>query len=289
MKNFQKNIPDKLNHTQRPKTQSTGIRIKKPTSLNFEFKSSLFTEKNKYLIEKLVSQSISPDSSFSKEEHANKIKDKIKYRINKASSMIKSKMPKSVNNSILSDEKAIIKNNKKNCKKNILINKTNSTITIHNNHAKPLIPNCKKTLNKKCIKISTKPSINLPKLVKTGKSTIEKKKIVFNGIAENKNKNKITTRNSCIKQKSKSNLNSSVKTIYERKNLGNEIKNKTKRYKNLRNSVDNINNNLNIITVNTIHLKNRENIITNRNMKDKYKKKSGLFASPKYRNTIQYK
>ena len=36
-------------------------------------------------------------------------------------------------------------------------------------------------------------------------------------------------------------------------------------------------------------VKNRNKIITNKNLKDKYNNKNGVFASPKYRYTIQYK
>ena len=94
MQSFKQNISNKLNQLKkRPKCQSSNIRSKNPPQISFEFKSSLFTEKNRSLIAKLVSQSISPDNSFSKDKKLEKIKIKISYN-----SHIKFK--KKINNSI---------------------------------------------------------------------------------------------------------------------------------------------------------------------------------------------
>ncbi len=81
------------------------------------------------------------------------------------------------------------------------------------------------------------------------------------------------------------------------KKFGNNIhgqnKNKNIKNKNLRNSLDNKYNNLNLITVNTIYAKDRIKPIDgyHNNLKPKNKNKinNDIFASPKYRRTIQNK
>ena len=70
MKNFDQNISARC---KRIKCQSTKVRDKKPPQFDFKFKSSLFTDKNKSLIEKLISQPISGDNSFSQSETEKKI------------------------------------------------------------------------------------------------------------------------------------------------------------------------------------------------------------------------
>lgn len=302
MNNYELNESDRLTQSKRPKCQSINNRIKKPTSLNFEFKSSLFTEKNKILIEKLLSQHVSQETSFSLEENKDKVKEKKIPKRKKAFSTLKSIMPKSVNTSLLEEKKKdyIKRNEKKPSSKNILINKNNSTISIKNNEKKSSITKCQiKPIFKKYVNISqkTNPNPGFKVQIQTGKNNQERKKFIFNGITKDINKNK--TRNNPIiqKQKQNSNLNSSVKTIFKRKKIGNNenidnIKQKIIKKKNLRNSVDNKNNNLNLITVNTIDIKERKRIISINNINRKSKNKNkpnNLFTSPKYRNTIQYK
>jgi len=181
MNNYESNEIDNLNRSKRSKCQSTSVRTKNPSALNFEFKSSLFTEKNKFLIEKLISQNISQESSFSKEDKKDKAKEKIKTKKNKASSNIKSKMPKSMNTSLLDNNNKdyIKKNEKKLSTKNILTNKNNSTITIQNKDKKSSIINCQiKPLHKKYLRISERPIKNPQKKVhmQTVRNSIEKKK-----------------------------------------------------------------------------------------------------------------
>ena len=55
--------------------------------------------------------------------------------------------------------------------------------------------------------------------------------------------------------------------------------------------MDNKFNYLNIITVNTINIKERKRSygLNNTKLKSKNKNKTNLFSSPRYRNTIQYK
>ena len=230
MKKYEKNEQDNFNHSKRAKCQSTDYRIKNPTEIDFEFKSSLFTEKNKSLIEKLISQNISQESSFSKEEKKDKAKEKIQAKKNKAFSTIKSKMPKSVNTSLLeNNNKDYIKNNeKKLSNKNILANKNNSTIAIKNKDKKHSIINCQiKPLHKKYLRISERPIQNPQKKVQiqTMRNSIEKKKMVFNGITKDVDKNK--TRNNPINHKPKqnSNLIISIKPIFQRKKIDNEVGN----------------------------------------------------------------
>ena len=101
MNNYEVTEAEKLTNSKRVKYQSTSVRVKKPSFINFEFKSSLFTEKNKSLIEKLISRNISQETSFSVEESKDKINRKIKSKPKKAASIIKSTMPKSVNVSLI--------------------------------------------------------------------------------------------------------------------------------------------------------------------------------------------
>ena len=303
MKKYEPNELDNLNNSKRAKFQSTDYRIKKPISLDFEFKSSLFTEKNKSLIEKLISQHISQDSSFSKEEINEEPKRKMKLHKKKALSMLKAKMIKSVNTSLRENKNKDydMKTDKKFGIKNNLVNKNNSSISIQNRDKDKMISitNCKiKSIHKHYLNISKKPIANPQKniQIQTVKNNIEEKKIIFNGICKNINKNKTRNNPELQNPKKNSNLNSSVKTTFRRKKLGNNtignnIQNKIIKNKNLRNSVDNRYNNLNIITVNTVHLNNRKKMeITNNNY---FKKKKfnnlNAFLSPKYRNTIHYK
>ena len=295
--------PNELNQHKREKYQSTSVRHKIPSLINFEFKSSLFTEKNKSLIEKLISRNISQETSFSKEEGKNIIK-KPKPKTKKAFSTIKSNIPKSLNTSLLENKsKGNIKKTEKILStKDILINKNNSTIIIKNNENKTTLPKEQiKPIHKKIIKISKKqnPNIQSKIHIQTIKKSLEKKRIVFNGITKELiNKNK--TRNNPIKQKPKqnSNLTSSIKTLIpkkklDEKNYGNN-KDKITNKKNMRNSVDNKLNNLNLITVNTIYVKERKKStgIHNIYLKTKNNIKTNnnnLFSSPKYRKTINYK
>ncbi len=95
MQSFKQNISNKLNQLKkRRKCQSSNICSKNPPQINFEFKSSLFTEKNRSLIAKLVSHSISQDNYFSKDKKL----EKIKIKGNKCSTTTKIKNIKTVNN-----------------------------------------------------------------------------------------------------------------------------------------------------------------------------------------------
>jgi hypothetical protein len=294
--------PNEIKQQKRAKNQSTSVRNKTPSLINFEFKSSLFTEKNKSLIEKLISQNISQETSFSKEEEKN-IFQKPKPKTKKAFSTIKSKIPKSLNTSLLENKskRNIKKTEKELSTKNILTSKNNSTIIIKNkDNITTKINEEIKPIHKKIIKISKKqgPNIQSKIHIQTIKKSLEKKKIVFNGITKDlMNKNK--TRNNPIKQpKQNSNLTSSIKSIIPKKKIGekNYVNNKNKitNKKNLRNSMDNKYNNLNLITVNTINVKERKKStgINNIYLKTKNNIKSNnnnLISSPKYRRTINYK
>ena len=286
--------------TKKGKYQSSSVRIKKPLSLNFEFKSSLFTEKNKTLIEKLVSRNVSQETSFSKEEI--KEKEKLKPRTKKAFSTLKAKIPISLNTSLVENKnKANIKKNQNKLDtKTILPNKKNSSIIAKSKDTKSSITNYQiKPIHKKILNIVKKPVPNPPTKVpnQTAKNSLDKI-ITFNGTTQDLlNKNK--TRNNPVRQKQKqnTNLNSSIKATYMQKKFGNNIhgqnKNKNIKNKNLRNSLDNKYNNLNLITVNTIYVKDRIKPIDgyHNNLKPKNKNKinNDIFASPKYRRTIQNK
>lgn len=274
MNKFDENISNKLNRLKkRAKCQSSNTRHKIPPQISFQFKSSLFTEKNRSLIEKLVSQSVSPENSFSKEEIREKDKEKekeqdsdIKNEKNKTTSTNKkNKNIKSINNSRRCNQRIFqeINNNKKKvfCKK-ILKNKMNSTVSYMNNvnigiHSpNNSITNCQiKPIKKKIykIKINNNNNIEKKKIVFNGignNNSSEKRKINFNGMSNNKGKN------NSVKSKIYSNLNCSTKCLYQRKKLNDSVK--IGNIINERNSVNN-KNNLNIITVNTINLKNRIN------------------------------
>lgn len=290
--------------TKKGKYQSSSVRIKKPLSLNFEFKSSLFTEKNKTLIEKLVSRNVSQETSFSKEEINDKDKEKemIKPKTKKAFSTIKAKIPISLNTSLVENKnKANIKKTQNKLDtKSILPNKKNSSLIVKNKDTKPSLTNCQiKPIHKKIISIAKKPIPNPKTKVpnQTVKNSLDKK-IVFNGITHDLlNKNK--TRNNPAHQKPRqnSNLNTTIKVTFMRKKFGENVhgqeKNKNIKNKNLRNSVDNKNNNINLITVNTIYVKDRiKSIGGNNNLKAKNKKKinnNDIYTSPENRRTIQHK
>ena len=295
MKNYEHNEP---RQTKKEKYQSSSVRVKKPHELNFEFKSSLFTEKNKTLIEKLVSRNVSQETSFSKDKI--KEKEKLKPKTKKAFSTIKTKIPISLNTSLVDNKnKANIKKNQNKLDtKNILPNKKNSSIIIKSKDTKSLITDCQiKPIHKKVLNITKKPLPNIPTKVpnQTSKKNLDKI-IAFNGMTQDLLKK---TRNNPIKQKQKqnSNLNSSIKAAYMQKKFGNNIygqnKNKNIKNKNLRNSLDNKYNNLNLITVNTIYVKDRIKRIDgyHNNLKTKNKNKinNDIFTSPKYRRTIQNK
>ena len=128
MKKYEKNEQDNFNHSKRAKCQSTDYRIKNPTEIDFEFKSSLFTEKNKSLIEKLISQHISQETSFSKDEINEEPKRKINQNKKKGFSILRLKMIKSVNTSMRENKRKdyIMKNDKTLKTKNNFINKNNS-------------------------------------------------------------------------------------------------------------------------------------------------------------------
>ena len=240
MKNFEENISSRL---KRAKCQSTKARNRKGIQSSFEFKSSLFTEKNKSLIEKLISQSISKENSFSKDEEEKNRKTVKNRRV--------------YNHPIFKDN-----NTKKIFTKKIMKKSINCTFSYRNikptvDSTKNLITNCKiKPIKKRKVKLS---NIN---------PSIEKKKIVFNGITYN------GTRNNSFKPKI--NLNSSAKSLYEHKKINGSVKNS--RPINMRNSLKN-KNDINIITVNTINLKNRNNI-----SKVEYKDKIKIISKQKNNN-----
>lgn len=253
MKNFEENISSRL---KRAKCQSTKARNRKGIQSSFEFKSSLFTEKNKSLIEKLISQSISKENSFSKDEEE-------KNKKIKPSSSTKTKNRKTVKNRRVYNHPIFKDNNtKKIFTKKIMKKSINCTFSYRNikptvDSTKNLITNCKiKPIKKRKAKLS---NIN---------PSIEKRKIVFNGITYN------GTRNNSFKPKI--NLNSSAKSLYERKKINGSVKNA--RPINMRNSLKN-KNDINIITVNTINLKNRNNI-----SKVEYKDKIKIISTQKNNN-----
>ena len=271
MNKYDENISIKLNRLKkRAKCQSSNTRHKIPPQISFQFKSSLFTEKNRSLIEKLVSQSVSPENSFSKEEIKEKEKDRERIIKNEANKTFKSSTEKknintkSTNKSRRSNQRIYqeINNKKKVFCKKILKNKMNSTVSYMNNvnigiHSpNNSITNCQiKPIKKKIykIKINNNNNIENKKIVFNGignNNSSEKRKINFNGMSNNKGKN------NSVKSKIYSNLNCSTKCLYQRKKLNDSVK--IGNIINERNSVNN-KNNLNIITVNTINLKNRIN------------------------------
>ena len=272
MQQFDENVSKRLNRLKkRSKCQSSDIRNKKTILMSFQFKSSLFTEKNKSLIEKLVSQSLSQNNSFSKDKISEKEKEKVKNKENKHPTTTKVKNI-SISNRIYN-----------NCKKNIFWKKTlknhgNSTVSSNANNInnrkknKQTITNCQiKPIKKRNIKIKI-----------SNNNSIQKKKVEFKGLVNNKIKNKYNnTRNNSVKIKL--NFNSSVKCIYRRKKLIDSVKN-LNLYN--RNSTKN-KNNINIITVNTIELKNRKNKINNLKLIEA-KNKPKITVGQKYRNIFNH-
>ena len=271
MKNFDQNISTGC---KRIKCQSTKIRDKKPPQFDFKFKSSLFTDKNKSLIEKLISQPISGDNSFSQNETEKKnIKNK------PLSSTKKTVAKRAINNQqfkqrLFKDKKKV---SPKKMPKNIINknkNKINTTFSYRslelNRMKHATITNCKiKSIKKRNCKI-------------TFHNSAEKRKILFNGI----NGNKIRTRNNSIK--AKLNFNSSTKNLFKPKNMKGSVENL--KLINTRNYLKN--NNLNgIITVNTINLRNRKtNIINVNNLKKlENRNKSKIIVNQKYNNTMYCK
>ena len=276
MQSFKQNISNKLNQfKKRPKCQSSNIRSKNPPQISFEFKSSLFTEKNRSLIAKLVSQSISPDNSFSKDKKL----EKIKIKSNKCSTTTKTKNIKTVNNSRIYNHRIFQDINNYNMKifqKKIMKKKNNSTFPNMNNGVyhytcinSSSITNCQiQPIKKRNFKIKI-----------SNNNTIKKKKLILNGMAHyNK------SRNNSVKVKLNFNLNSSVKCIYAHKKLKCSIKNM--KPNNLRNSVNN-KNNINMITVNTISLKKKKHKINNLKLIEN-KNKPKIMVNQKYRNTFYY-
>ena len=295
MNKYDENISNKLNRLKkRAKCQSSNTRHKIPPQISFQFKSSLFTEKNRSLIEKLVSQSVSPENSFSKEEIKEKEKDRERIIKNEANKTFKSSTEKknintkSTNKSRRSNQRIYqeINNKKKVFCKKILKNKMNSTVSymyngihspnnsITNCHIKPI----KKRIYK--IKINNNNNIEKKKIVFNGignNNSSEKRKINFNGMSNNKGKN------NSVKSKIYSNLNCSTKCLYQRKKLNGSVK--TGNIINKRNSVNN-KNNLNIITVNTINIKNRINNYNNLKLV-KNKNKPKIMVNKNLRNSMQ--
>lgn len=270
----EENISNRLNRLKkRSKCQSSNIRNKKPSQMRFQFKSSLFTEKNRSLIEKLVSQSVSPENSFSKE----KIKDKERNKPKKYSTTTKAKNTIITSNNKTYNQRIFqnINNYKKKifCKQ-ILKNKINSTFSQNNsgsncniNNKNNSIINCQiQPIKKRNIKIKI-----------TNNNNIQKKKIVFNSMANR-------TRNNSVKVKLNFNLNSSVKYIYEPKKINGSVKNV--KPVDLKNSLQN-KNNTNMITVNTISLKNRKSNINNMKLVET-KKKPKIITNKKNRNSFHY-
>ena len=292
MNKYDENITNKLQRLKkRVKYQSSNTRHKIPSQISFQFKSSLFTEKNRTLIERLVSQSVSPENSFSKEEIKEKDKEKesdIKNKTTKSSTDKKYKNIKSTNNSRRYNQRIFqeINNNKKKvfCKK-ILKNKMNSTVSYTNsgiNSPNKSITNCQiKPIKKRIykIKINNNNNIEKKKIVFNGignHNSNEKRKIIFNGMSNNKGKH------NTVKSKIYSNLNCSTKYLYQSKKLNDSVK--IGNIINKRNSVNN-KNNLNIITVNTINLKNRINNYNNLKLV-KNKNKPKIMVSKNLRNTM---
>ena len=269
MKNFDQNISTRC---KRIKCQSTKVRDKKPPQFDFKFKSSLFTDKNKSLIEKLISQPISGDNSFSQNETEKKnIKNK------PLSSTKKTAGKRAINSQLckqrlFKDKKKV--SPKKMPKNKINKNKINTTFSYRslelNRIKQATINNCQiKSIKKRNGRI-------------TFHNSAEKRKILFNGI----NGNKIRTRNNSIK--AKLNLNSSTKYLYKPKNMNSSVKNI--KLINTRNYLKN--NNLNgIITVNTINLRDRKsNIINVNNLKNlENRNKRKIIVNQKYNNTMYCK
>ena len=273
MKNFDQNISNKINRLKkRAKCQSSYNRYKNPTQISFQFKSSLFTEKNKSLIEKLVSLSCSPENSFSKEKSKEKGTIKKNEKNNSASNTKVNNIKTTKNSKIYNKH---IFGDVQNCKKKvfckkILNNKNNSTFSNANtglNYIYNSFINCQiKPIKKKKYKIKI-----------SNNNSIEKKKIVFNGLGNN--------RNNSMKLIINTNINASTKYLYERKKLNESVK--IGKPKNIRNSVNNKNNKLNMITVNTINLKNRKNNISNMKLVEN-KNKAKIIVNQNYRNSLHY-
>lgn len=280
MNKIKEDISNKLMKLKkRPKCQSSKTRYNNPTQMSFTFKSSLFTEKNKSLIEKLISQSISPDNSFSKEEIKEKEKKEKNSNIkNKTSVKIKNKNFKTTNNSKIINKRIFqdINNIKKKvfCKKILksINNSTYSNINYRNNlrnYENASITNCRiEPIKRRKYKF---------KIMNNNNNTIDKKKFIFNGIVNN------NIRNNSVKSNLNSNKkNNSSKCLYERKKLNGSVK--IGNHFNKRNSV-NKKNILNVITVNTVNLKNRISNINNMKLVEN-KNKSKILVNQKYRNAI---
>lgn len=266
MKKFAQNGSNKINRLKKKvKCQSNNTRYKSPNQKCFQFKSSLFTEKNKSLIEKLVSLSVSPENSFSKEES----KEKENNKKDKLSIETKSKNAKTEKKNRICHQKILQDNKKKIFCKKIFKDKNNSTVSYVNkaiNNINTSITDCQiEPIKKKNYKVKFSKN-----------ESIEKKKVIFNGINN-------FIRNGSVKTKINSNLNCSTKNLYERKKLNKSMK--IGSVVNKRNSINN-KNNINIITVNTINLKNRAKNINNLKLiKNKIKPKK-IMINEKNKNTI---
>ena len=294
---FDENISNKLNRLKkRPKYQSSSTRHKVPAQMSFQFKSSLFTEKNRSVIEKLISQSVSPENSFSNEEiqekeNEKKEKEKEKEKekkekkekekekeINKTSPKPKNKNSKATHNSKIANQRLFqdINNHKKKvfCKK-ILKNKNSTTFSYMNyinslrNNDNSSITNCRiEPIKKRNYKFKI-----------SNNNSIEKRKIVFNGLGNNK------VKNNSVKAKLDLNKNNSIKCLYERKKLNTSVK--IGNHFNKRNSTNGKNNyKKNPIIVNTTNLKKRINNINNLKLVES-KNKSKIIVNQKYRNAIK--
>jgi hypothetical protein len=268
MKNFDQNISTRC---KRIKCQSTKVRDKKPPHFDFKFKSSLFTDKNKSLIEKLISQPISGDNSFSQSETEKKILKNKPLSSTKKANIKRSSNSQQCKQRLFKDKKKVspkkVFKNKINKNKN-KINSTFSYRSLELNRIKnSTITNCQiKSIKKRNFKI-------------TFHHSAEKRKILFNGI----NGKKIKTRNNSIKEKL--NLKSSTRYLYKPKNMNGSVKNL--KLINTRNYLKN--NNLNgIITVNTINLRDRKsNIINVNNLKKlENRNKCKITVNQKYNNTM---
>jgi len=269
MKNFDQNISARC---KRIKCQSTKVRDKKPPQFDFKFKSSLFTDKNKSLIEKLISQPISGDNSFSQSETEKKILKNKPFSSTKKATVKRASNSQQCKQRLFKDKKKV--SPKKVFKNKINKNKINSTFSYRslelNRIKNSTITNCRiKSIKKRNCKI-------------TFHNSAEKRKILFNGI----NGKIIKTRNNSIKEKL--NLKSSTRYLYKSKNMNGSVKNI--KLINTRNYLKN--NNLNgIITVNTINLRDRKsNIINVNNLKKLENRNKGkISVNQKYNNTMHCK
>ena len=93
---MENNEPNNKNRIKSQSCRSSSSQNNTPSKQKFEFKSSLFTEKSRKLLEKLVSQSLSGDNSFSTNSKTKQIKNTKKSN---SISIRKRNYPKTLNNS----------------------------------------------------------------------------------------------------------------------------------------------------------------------------------------------